>query len=84
MVENLCLLSLVYILVNFVDKLVWKASKKGISSVKSYYKSLCFEVLLSYPSKGICTSKVLTKVIFFDWEAVWGKILTIDHLMKRW
>ena len=36
-----------------------------------------------FPVKGILVHCVPTKATFFAWEAVWGKILTLDKLQRR-
>ena len=38
---------------------------------------------LSLPSKGIWAPNVPTKSAFYAWEAVWGKVLTLDKLQRR-
>ena len=60
-----------------------KNDGKGKYSVKSYYNSLRAENNLSFPTKEIWGSCAPLRTRFFAWEAVWGKILTIDTLMKR-
>ncbi|WJZ84098.1 hypothetical protein VitviT2T_003721 [Vitis vinifera] len=52
------------------DFLVWKIERKGTFKVKSYYRSLKED-----------NSPLRTR--FFAWEAVWGKISTVDMLMRR-
>ena len=36
-----------------------------------------------FPKNKIWMEKVPTKIMFFAWEATWGKILTLDRLQKR-
>ena len=57
--------------------------RRGKFNVKSYYKSLRAENSLFFPAKEIWGSYAPLRTHFFAWEAVWGKILTIDMLMKR-
>ena len=38
---------------------------------------------ISFPKNCIWVDRVLTKVAFFAWEAMWGKVLTLDRLQKR-
>ena len=38
---------------------------------------------ISFPKNCIWVDRVLTKVAFFVWEAMWGKVLTLDRLQKR-
>ena len=65
------------------DTLFWKEDRTGIFSVKSYYCSRRVENNLIFLGKEIWGSHAPRKTCFFAWEAVWGKILTIDTLMKR-
>ena len=57
--------------------------RRGKFNVKSYYKSLRAENSLFFPAKEIRGSYAPLRTCFFAWEAVWGKNLTIDMLMKR-
>ena len=40
-------------------------------------------VLLSFPWRLLCQSKVPPRVAFFSWSASLGKIITTDNLCKR-
>ena len=37
----------------------------------------------NFPKNNIWVDKVQTKILFFAWEATWGKVLTLDRLQKR-
>ena len=63
--------------------LCWKEDRRGIFSIKSYYCSLNGENNVVFPSKEVWGSHAPLRTCFFTWEAVWGKILTVDTLMKR-
>ena len=65
------------------DSLVWKTEMRGKFNVKSYYRSLRAENNLLFLAKEIWGSYAPLRTRFFAWEAVWGKFLTIDMLMKR-
>ena len=56
---------------------------RGKYSVKSYYNSLRAGNNVLFPDKEIWGSYASLRTRFFVWEAVWGKILTVDTLMKR-
>ena len=60
-----------------------KNDGKGKYSIKSYYISLRAENNLLFPAKEVWGSGTPLKTHFFAWEAMWGKILTVDMLMKR-
>ena len=64
------------------DTLCWKEDRKGIFSVKSYYCSLRMENNVVFPSKEIWGTHDPLRTCFFAWEAIWGKILTVNTLMK--
>ena len=65
------------------DFLVWKIERRGKFSVKSYYRSLKGENSPFFPAKEVWGSHAPLRTRFFTWEAVWGKISTIDMLMRR-
>ena len=50
------------------DKMVWKATKNGMFSVRSFYNALENVGEVTFPSKIIWNSWVPTKVSFFAWE----------------
>ena len=63
-----------------LDRVPWS----GVDfSVRATYKVVQPGSNLSFPSKGIWGPNVPTKSIFYAWEAVWGKILTLDKLQRR-
>ena len=63
--------------------MVWKIERRGKFSVKSYYRSLKGENSPFFPAKEVWGSHAPLRTRFFTWEAVWGKISTIDMLMRR-
>ncbi|RVW40781.1 Transposon TX1 uncharacterized 149 kDa protein [Vitis vinifera] len=65
------------------DSLIWKIERKGKFSVKSYYRSLKVENSPLFPTKEVWGSRAPLRTRFFAWEAVWGKISTVDMLMRR-
>ncbi|RVW92453.1 hypothetical protein CK203_042697 [Vitis vinifera] len=65
------------------DRVLWKASKNGIFSVKSLYNTLESSRAVPFPGSIIWSPCVPTKVGFFAWEASWGKVLTQDQLKRR-
>ena len=58
------------------DRVLWKASKNGIFSIKSLYNTLESSCAIPFPWSIIWSPCVPTKVGFFAWEASWGKFLT--------
>ena len=60
-----------------------KGGGHGKYGVKGAYNGLVVINACDFPYRGVWVDKVLTKVAFFAWEAVWGKILTLDRLQKR-
>ena len=65
------------------DRVRWMDLKDCLFSVKSLYRALQSDSLVSFPSKIIWNSSVQPKLSFFTWEASWGKVLTLDWLQKR-
>ena len=51
--------------------------------MKQAYNGLVVINACDFPHRGVWVNKVPTKVVFFAWEAAWGKILTLDKLQKR-
>ena len=64
------------------DSVLWKEGGHGIFGVKDAYNLLVVPNACAFPIKCIWVDKVLTKIVFFAWEATWGKILTLDRLQK--
>ena len=56
---------------------------KGKFSVKSYYTSLKVENNPLFLAKEVWGSCAPLRTRFFAWEAIWGKISTVDMLMRR-
>ena len=65
------------------DTLCWKEDRRGLFRVKSYYCFLSGENNFVFSGKEVWESRAPLRTCFFAQEAVWGKILTIDTLMKR-
>ena len=65
------------------DSVFWKGGGSGIFRVKEAYNLLVASNDIVFPKKCIWVDKVPTKVVFFAWEATWGKVLTLDRLQKR-
>ncbi|WJZ93749.1 hypothetical protein VitviT2T_012666 [Vitis vinifera] len=65
------------------DSVLWKGGGSGIFRVKEAYNLLVASNDIVFPNKGIWVDKVPTKVVFFAWEATWGKVLTLDRLQRR-
>ena len=65
------------------NSLVWKIERKGKFSVKSYYRSLKVENNSLFPAKEVWGSYAPLRTRFFAWEAVLGKISTVDLLIRR-
>ena len=56
---------------------------EGTFKVNSYYRSLKEDNNPLFPEKEVWGSYAPLRNRFFAWEAVWGKISTIDMLMRR-
>ena len=65
------------------DSLVWKIDGRGKFNVKLYYRSLRAENCFLFPAKEICGSYAPLRTRFFAWEAVLGKFLIVNMLIKR-
>ena len=65
------------------DSLVWKIDGRGKFNVKLYYRSLRAENCFLFPAKEIWGSYAPLRTRFFAWEAVLGKFLIVNMLIKR-
>ncbi|RVW68652.1 Flowering time control protein FY [Vitis vinifera] len=51
--------------------------------IKEAYRVLINANEAVFPHSNVWVDKVPTKIIFFAWEATWGKVLTLDRLQRR-
>ena len=65
------------------DAVYWKGGRNGQFKVKEAYNLVVNTVANNFPKSNIWVDKVPTKILFFAWEATWGKVLTLDRLQKR-
>ena len=65
------------------DVLCWNPSSRDIFDLKSFYNVLHTGAAQHFPWKSVWKSKTPSKVSFFLWTAVLGKVLTTDNLCKR-
>ena len=65
------------------DLVFWKEGRNGQFSVKKAYSLLVSPIAAVFPKSNVWVDRVPTKIVFFAWEAAWGKVLTLDRLQKR-
>ena len=65
------------------DSIFWKGGGSGQFRVKDAYSWLDRSMDVNFPKNKIWVGRVPTKIMFFMWEATWGKIFTLDRLQKR-
>ena len=65
------------------DSVFWKGGGSGQFRVKDAYSWLDRSMDVNFPKNKIWVGRVPTKIMFFTWEATWGKIFTLDRLQKR-
>ena len=65
------------------DSVTWKGGRNGKFGVKEVHRLLITPNDISFQKNCIWVDRVPTKVVFFAWEAMWGKVLTLDRLQKR-
>ena len=68
---------------NEEDKVVRVATQSGSFDVKLFYSILSDRGIHPFPWKSIWKVKAPTKVAFFTWTTVKGRILTLENLRKR-
>ena len=52
-------------------------------SVRHMYHKLMYSLPTDFPCRSIWNPIVPPKLVFFAWEASWGKVLTLDQLKRR-
>ena len=65
------------------DRMIWMALRCWNFLVKSLYSIMEPETLYCSPRSIIWRSYVSPRVVFFPWEATWGKALTLDEVQMR-
>ena len=65
------------------DKLMLKNVKAKGFSVKTMYKGIDVSPAFDLPHRLIWNPVAPQKIGVFAWEAVWGKVLTLDQLKRR-
>ena len=65
------------------DSVFWKEGRNWQFRVKKAYSLLESPLMTVFPKNNIRVERVPTKIVFFAWEAAWGKIMTLDRLQKR-
>ena len=64
------------------DSVPWKGGRNGQFKVKEVYNLLVNPIVTGFSKSSIWVDRVPTKIVFFAWEATWGKVLTLDRLQK--
>ena len=62
---------------------IWKEGGDGLFRVKRAYSVLASPIVVEFPYSNVWVYRVPTKIVFFAWEAAWGKVLTLDRLQRR-
>ena len=65
------------------DSVFWKVGGNGQFRVKEVYSLLDRPLTVVFLKNKIWVERVPTKIVFFAWEATWGKIMTLDRFQKR-
>jgi hypothetical protein len=64
------------------DGLRWRLKGNGVFDIRSFYTALRGTLPVLFPWKAIWGVHTPRRVSFFVWSATWGRILTIDNLMR--
>ena len=59
---------------------LWRQERSGQFRVKEAYSLLAKSDDTGFPSRSIWVARLPA---FFAWEAMWGKVLTLDRLQRR-
>ena len=65
------------------DSVIWKEGDDRLFKVKKVYSVLANTEGAEFPYSNVWVDRVPTKIVFFAWEAAWGKVLTLDRLQRR-
>ena len=65
------------------DKLLLKDSNHDNFSVMTLYSGLDLSPKIDFPFHSVWNYVIPSKISFFDWEASWGKVITMDQLKRR-
>ncbi|RVW77015.1 putative ribonuclease H protein [Vitis vinifera] len=65
------------------DSVFWRGGADGLFKVKEAYRVLINADEATFPHSNVWVAKVPTKIIFFAWEATWGKVLTLDRCREE-
>ncbi|RVW12414.1 putative ribonuclease H protein [Vitis vinifera] len=57
------------------DSVFWRGGADGLFKVKEAYRVLINADEAAFPHSNVWVAKVPTKIIFFAWEATWGRFL---------
>ncbi|RVW91045.1 hypothetical protein CK203_039924 [Vitis vinifera] len=55
------------------DSVFWRGGADGLFKVKEAYRVLINADEAAFPHSNVWVAKVPTKIIFFAWEATWGR-----------
>ena len=64
------------------DKLLLKDVREERFPIKLMYKGLDPSPAIEFPNHSVWDPVVPLKIGFFTWEAVWGKMFTLDQLER--
>ena len=64
------------------DKLLLKGSNHGKFFVRTMYSGLGVSPEIDFPFCSVWNCVIPYKIVFFSWEASWGKVMTLDKLKR--
>ncbi|RVX10470.1 putative ribonuclease H protein [Vitis vinifera] len=65
------------------DLVFWKEGRNGQFSVKKAYNMLVSPIAAVFPKSNVWVDRVPTKIVFFAWEAAWGRCLLLIGFRKE-
>ncbi|RVX23098.1 putative ribonuclease H protein [Vitis vinifera] len=69
------------------DSVFWRGGADGLFKVKEAYRVLINADEAVFPHSNVWVAKVPTKIIFFAWEATWGKWVfpnSVKEVLSSW
>jgi hypothetical protein len=64
---------------DYLDRLWWVSSKKGLFKVKSFFSFLACSEGRRFPWKSVWRTQASLRVISFAWSVTRGKIFTVEY-----
>ncbi|RVW51618.1 hypothetical protein CK203_066866 [Vitis vinifera] len=62
------------------NSVIWKEGGDGLFKVKKAFSVLASPIVAEFPYSNVWVDRVPTKIVFFAWEAAWGRKYTLERM----